>query len=127
MRLYLFEGSSNAVWTRRLEGDGLDAMAAEVIANVTVSIGLALQVGEVRDMEPIDPADLQARIEAWLSAPRDDASAAASASASTLAASGTVDPLGQSSILAGPSKDEAGASRSQTHMSKAASKLAEKT
>ncbi len=59
MRLYLFEGSTQAVWTRRLEGDALDAMAAEVIANVTVSIGLALQAGEVRDMVPVDPAEFQ--------------------------------------------------------------------
>ena len=34
MRLYLFEGSTTAVWTRRIEGDGLDAMAAEMVTNV---------------------------------------------------------------------------------------------
>ncbi|MGH1341183.1 MAG: diadenylate cyclase [Nannocystales bacterium] len=73
--------------------------------------------------EPIAPDDLQARIEAWLSAPRDDA-AAASASSSTLSATRPLEAVaaaGQSSILAGPGKDEGGASRSQTHMSKAAS------
>ena len=33
-------------------------MATEVVSNVSVTIGLALQVGEVRDMQPVDPEEL---------------------------------------------------------------------
>ena len=59
MRLYLYEGDTEAVWSREVEGDGLDAMATEVVSNVSVTIGLALQVGEVRDMQPVDPEELE--------------------------------------------------------------------
>lgn len=59
MRLYLYEGSTGAVWTRVVDGALEDAMTAEVVANMAVSIGLALQAGEVRDMEPVDPAALE--------------------------------------------------------------------
>jgi uncharacterized protein (TIGR00159 family) len=67
--------------------------------------------------DPLEGDELQERIDAWLSAPRDDA--AASASSSTLTAAAVVDGLGQSSVLAGPAKEDIGASRSQTHMSRA--------
>ncbi len=59
IRLYLYEGSTGAVWTRRLDPTEFDATAAEIVANVTIAIGIALQAGEIRDMEPVDPASLE--------------------------------------------------------------------
>lgn len=69
--------------------------------------------------ESLDPADLQQRIETWLATPRDDAAASASSSAMGV----SVEQAAQSSILT-RAKDEPGASRSQTHMSKAAASQA---
>ena len=63
--------------------------------------------------DPLDPDDLQGRIETWLSTPRNDPTASASSAS-----------LSQSAILAKP-KEEGSASRSQTHMSKAGSPAAE--
>ncbi len=84
--------------------------------------------------EPMDSEALQERIEIWLATPRDE-EAEAEASSTTLAASASTlahspDPasqssqLSQSSVLAGVAKGEDGASRSTTHMSKAATQAA---
>jgi uncharacterized protein (TIGR00159 family) len=67
--------------------------------------------------DALEPSDLQERVETWLSAPRNDPTA--SASSSTLTGSAPLESVGHSSIMTRP-KDEAGSSRSQTHLSKAA-------
>lgn len=59
LRVYLYEGETKAVWTRTLDAAALDALAAETLANVSVSVGLALQLGEVRDLQPLDPRELE--------------------------------------------------------------------
>ncbi len=58
MRLYLYEGSTGAVWTRSLEPTQLDATATEVVSNVSIAIGMALRAGEIRDMARVDPDSL---------------------------------------------------------------------
>lgn len=68
--------------------------------------------------EALEPAELQERVETWLSAPRNDPTA--SASSSTLTGGAALESVGHSAIMAKPSVDDAGSSRSQTHMSKAA-------
>ncbi|MCR9164831.1 MAG: diadenylate cyclase [Nannocystaceae bacterium] len=68
--------------------------------------------------DPLEPAELQARVETWLSTPRNDPTA--SASSSTLTAGAVLESVGHSAILAKPTGDEATSSRSQTHLSKAA-------
>ncbi len=78
--------------------------------------------------EPMDSAGLQERIETWLATPRADEAEDAEASSTTLVASASssaqIDPLLQSSVVASVAKADDGASRSATHMSKAAARIA---
>jgi diadenylate cyclase len=68
--------------------------------------------------DALEPAELQERVETWLSTPRN--SPTAGASASTLATGAVLESVGHSAVMAKPTGDEGGSSRSQTHMSKAA-------
>ena len=68
--------------------------------------------------DALEPAELQERVETWLSTPRNDPTA--SASSSTLTAGAVLESVGHSAIMPKPTGDDATSSRSQTHMSKAA-------
>ncbi len=71
---------------------------------------------------PLESDEVQERIETWLSTPRTDPTS--DASSSTLTGTAAFDAAGQSAVMPKPSVEEGGSSRSQTHMSKAASQAA---
>ena len=57
--VYAVQRGARAIWRRRLDVGGLDATSVETLAAITTGLGLALQDGDVRGMDRVDPATLE--------------------------------------------------------------------
>ncbi|MEM6295326.1 MAG: hypothetical protein AAGA54_28900 [Myxococcota bacterium] len=57
--LYAVQRGARAVWRRGSSVEGLDATSIETLAAITTGLGLALQDGDVRGMDRVDPSTLE--------------------------------------------------------------------